>query len=274
MQDELGLEADVLVVGGGLAGTWAAAAAARAGAEVIVADKGFCGTSGVTAHAGPGHWWVAPDRREEAIERQLEKSRGLGDREWMERVLETTWESLPTLAGYYDFPTDDRGEVIYRALRGPEYLRAMRRLIEDLGVTVLDHSPALELLRHPDGAIAGARGVRRREGRDWNVRAGAVVLATGGCGFRTHALGAWSNTGDGLLMAAEVGAELSGMEFSAYFGPAPAHTNMTRSLSFMFARYTDERGEVITTSPATATMDLAQALARGPVYAQFDRMPP
>ncbi len=273
MQDELELETDVLIIGGGLAGTWAAAAAARAGAEVILADKGFCGTSGVTAHAGPGHWWVPPDGREAAIQRQLQKSRGLGDREWMERVLEVTWESLPALNGYYDFPTDDQGEVVYRALRGPEYLRAMRRLIEDLGVTVLDHTPALELLRHTDGAIAGARGVRRKEGRDWSIRAGAVVLATGGCGFRTHALGAWCNTGDGLLMAAEVGAELSGMEFWAYFGPAPARSNMTRSMSFAFARYTDERGDVVHTRPETAAVDLARALARGPVYAQFDRMP-
>jgi FAD binding domain len=176
------------------------------------------------------------------------------------------------LADYYDFPTDGRGEVVYRALRGPEYLRAMRRLIEDLGVTVLDHSPALELLQHADGAVAGARGVRRREHRDWTVRAGAVVLATGGCGFRAHAVGAASNTGDGLLMAAEVGAELSGMEFSAMFGPAPAHTNMTRSMSFTFANYTDASG-AIPVQLTTMAPDLAAALMRGPVYAQFDRMP-
>lgn len=276
MQDELRLHADVLVVGGSLAGTWAAAGAAKAGAAVILVDKGFCGTSGVAAHAGPGHWWVPPDReaRDAAIERQLDKSRGLGDAEWMERVLETTWETLPRLSGYYEFPRDDHGQVVYRALRGPEYLRALRRLIEDLGVTVLDHSPALELLQHRDGAIAGARGIRRQEGRDWIARVGAVVLATGGCGFRTHTLGAWCNTGDGLLMAAEVGAELSGMEFSAYFGPAPARSNMTRSMSFAFARYTDEAGEVIRTTPETLAVDLEPAMARGPVYAQFDRMPP
>jgi len=39
-------EADVLVIGGGLSGTWAAVAAAREGASVILADKGYCGTSG------------------------------------------------------------------------------------------------------------------------------------------------------------------------------------------------------------------------------------
>ena len=49
-QDEL--VADVVVVGGGPAGTWAALAAARAGADVVLVDKGYCGTSGPTASGG------------------------------------------------------------------------------------------------------------------------------------------------------------------------------------------------------------------------------
>lgn len=50
--------ADVLVLGGGPAGTWAAIAAARAGARVVLADKGYCGTSGATAPSGTGVWYV------------------------------------------------------------------------------------------------------------------------------------------------------------------------------------------------------------------------
>jgi hypothetical protein len=74
-------------------------------------------------------------------------------------------------------------------------------------------------------------------------------------------------------MAAEVGAELSGMEFSAMFGPAPAHTNMTHSMSFFLASYTDASGAPIPVDLTTVASDLAAALLRGPVYAQFDRMP-
>ena len=47
---------DVLVLGGGPAGTWAAISAAQRGASVILADKGFCGTSGATAPSGTGVW--------------------------------------------------------------------------------------------------------------------------------------------------------------------------------------------------------------------------
>ena len=54
-------DADVLVIGGGPAGTWAAISAAERGARVVLADKGFCGTSGATAAAGTGVWYVDPD---------------------------------------------------------------------------------------------------------------------------------------------------------------------------------------------------------------------
>ena len=57
-------DADVLVIGGGPAGTWAAISAAEQGARVVLADKGFCGTSGATAAAGTGVWYVDPERKE------------------------------------------------------------------------------------------------------------------------------------------------------------------------------------------------------------------
>lgn len=45
------LTADVLVIGGGMAGAWAAIGARRAGASVVLVEKGWLGTSGVTAMA-------------------------------------------------------------------------------------------------------------------------------------------------------------------------------------------------------------------------------
>jgi succinate dehydrogenase/fumarate reductase flavoprotein subunit len=272
----LEIEADVLVIGGGLAGCWAAVAAAREGASVVLAEKGYCGTSGVTATAGPGHWWVPPDpnARAEAIGRRYLASGGLADQRWMARILDTTWRSLPTLAGYYDFSVDDKGVTQYRGLRGPEYMRAMRRMTLDAGVRILDQSPAIELLLRPDGSAAGARGVRRQTGGLWNVRCGAVVLATGGCAFMSGLLGSGTNTGDGYLMAAEAGAELSGMEFSSYYTVSPVHSTMTRSMSYAFATYYDVAGrEIAINAQRDPTRTLAQALLAGPVFCRLHRMP-
>jgi len=270
------LTCDVLVIGGGLAGTWAAVAAAREGVRVILVDKGYCGTSGVTATAGPGHWWVppTPGAREAAIDKRLGTAYGLADARWMSRIIDTTWTSLPTLSGYYDFPQDEHGITQYRGLRGPEYLRGMRRLALDNGVTILDHHPALELLRDDQGTVAGARGWRRQAGGDWQVRAGAVVLASGGCAFLSRLLGSHTNTGDGYLMAAEAGAELSGMEFSSYYCIAAAGSSMTRSMVYSFGEYFDaaDRPLNIATGP-TFTESLAKALLNGPVYCRLSRVP-
>ncbi|BAP44918.1 oxidoreductase flavoprotein, asfA [Pseudomonas sp. StFLB209] len=273
---DLELQADVLIIGGGLAGTWAGVAAAREGARVVLVDKGYCGTSGVTATAGPGHWWVAPDAglRQAAIDKRLATAFGLADPHWMARAIDTTWTSLPGLQGYYHFPTDAQGVTHYRGLRGPEYMRGMRRLALDSGVTVLDHSPALELLRDAHGTLAGARGWRRQAGGHWQVQAPAVVLASGGCAFLSSLLGSHNNTGDGYLMGAEAGAELSGMEFSNYYCIAAAGSSMTRSMVYSFGQYYDAHDRELPISQGPGfTEQLARALLNGPVYCRLHRVP-
>src|ERR1700749_4962288 len=100
---EIAVTADVLVIGGGLAGTWAAVAAAREGAQVVLVEKGYCGTSGVTAASGPGHWWVAPQARREVVEARLRQGLGLAEAAWMHRIIDLTCNTLPTLSPYYRF---------------------------------------------------------------------------------------------------------------------------------------------------------------------------
>ncbi|MET4070781.1 succinate dehydrogenase/fumarate reductase flavoprotein subunit [Bradyrhizobium sp. S3.2.6] len=268
----------MLVVGGGMAGAWAATSAAQAGAKVVLADKGYCGTSGVTAAAGPGHWWVPPDpaaARDAAVANRIAAGLGLGEADWMYRILDQTWRTLPTLARYYKFGTDDEGRVNYRAVRGPEYMRALRQQVLSYGVTILDQSPVLELLARCDGSIGGARGQRRQDGsRAYRVEAGAVVLAAGGTSFLSHLLGSRTNTGDGYLIAAEAGAEMSGMEFTAAYTIAPAHSTMTRSMAYAFATYYDaDGGELDLPFGPDQTVRLARALQRGPVYCTLQRLP-
>jgi succinate dehydrogenase/fumarate reductase flavoprotein subunit len=277
--DALETTADVLIVGGGMAAAWAAVSAAREGADVVLADKGFVGTSGVTATGGPNHWWVPPDpaKRTAAIEECYARSFGLADRTWMARIIDATWRSLPELAGYYRFASDGRGGTYYSGLRGPEYMRALRRFALDHNVRILDHHPALELLLHSDGTVAGASGFARLARRPWTIRAGAVILATGGCGFRSGLIGSHGNSGDGYLMAAEAGAELSGMEFSNAFSISPAW-NSTRTLPYPSARFFDADGRELDVPPPlgngiTHLRGLASQLIAGPVYADLGDAP-
>ena len=269
------LAADVLVIGGGPSGTWAAWSAAASGASAVLVDKGYCGTTGCAAASGNGVWYVPPDQslREAAMASRETLGGFLSNRHWMARVLEQTYTNVNQLAEWgYPFPTDDEGKPYRRSLQGPEYMRLMRKQVKKAGVKILDHSPALELLIDQDGAVGGAKGINRRTGRRWAVRAQAVIIATGGCAFLSKALGCNVLTGDGYLMAAEAGAEMSGMEFSNAYGISPAFSSVTKTLFYNWATFTYEDGtEIPGAGSQRGRSVIAKTLLTQPVYAILDR---
>lgn len=270
--------ADVLVIGGGMAAAWAAIGAARAGARVVLVDKGYCGTSGVTANGGPGHWWVPPDasQRQHAVDRQVNRALGLGEPDWMHRILDLTWRHLPEISPWYRFGGDGSGGSYFAGVRGPEYMRALRSFALSLGTVILDHHPAIELIADSDGRVMGACGQELRRNAPWRIIAGATIMATGGCAFRSGLIGSYLNTGDGFLMAAEAGAELSGMEFSIAFSLSPAWAS-TRTLPYFAARYYDASGRELAIPAHNAGHAHLQALGRamleGDVYADLSDAP-
>ena len=187
--------ADVLVIGGGPAGAWAAVAAAEAGATVALVDKGYLGTSGATAPSNTGTWFVPPERRRAAVEQRQPRTGGLADPRWVERTLDTAWDKLHCLAGWgYPFPDDDQGRPYLANLRGPDYMHFMRRRVLGAGVTVLDHHPALELLAtarpsrgcryRPPAPPAVADPSRRRGAGDRRLRLRRAHAGSGGADRR------------------------------------------------------------------------------------------
>ncbi|AUT02101.1 succinate dehydrogenase/fumarate reductase flavoprotein subunit [Nostoc sp. CENA543] len=276
-EDELQLTADVLVIGGGPAAAWAAWAAATQGVKVIIADKGFLGTSGAAAASGNGIMAPSPENWEKVVSERYRIGKNLANLRWIERVIEKTWLSLPLVENWgYRFPKEN-GESVRQSYYGPEYMRVMRKNLLRVGVEILDQSPVLELLLAEDGSVAGARGVQRQNHRTYTVRAGAVVMANGGCAFLSKALGCNTNTGDGMLMAVEAGGELSSMEASNHYAISTGfNATVTRGVPFGWASYSDEAGNDLggyingRRDPAF----LPNALLKGSVYARLDRATP
>lgn len=273
----ISLSADVLIIGGGPAGTWAALSAANEGASVVLADKGYCGSSGATAPSGTGVWYIQPDAeaRLEAKMSRYELGGHLAENAWMNRVLDKAYERMHNLVELgYPFPFDGSGKTVVRGLQGPEYMKLMRKLVLKAGVKILDHSPALELLADEHG-VGGARGVRTQTGEIWEARAGAVVIATGGCAFLSKALGCNVLTGDGYLMAAEAGAEMSGMEFSNAYAISPTFASVTKTAYYRYASFYYEDGSIVEGAGSQRGRSvIARNLLQGrQVFARLDQAP-
>jgi succinate dehydrogenase/fumarate reductase flavoprotein subunit len=269
------LAADVLVIGGGPAGCWAAWNAHASGATVILIDKGYVGTSGATAAGNTTIIYAKRGTSERAatVSQRVKLGQGFSESERIERVLDRTFENLDLLANWgYPFPSYEDGRPYRGMLRGPDYLRFMRQKLIKARVKIIDHCPAEQLLIS-DGTAAGALARHRRTGKAVEIRAGAVVIATGGCAFLSGALGTNNLTGDGYLIAAEAGATLSGMEFSSQYGISPAYSSVTKGVVYFWSTFTDEQGNILGATGDRQSV-VANELINGPVYAILDKAPP
>lgn len=271
--NQIKLTADVLVIGGGPAGAWAAWSAASHGAKTILVDKGYLGTSGATAPGGTNLLYLPPDpeQRDKAVQQRWKESGYLAEPAWIHRVLDQVYYNLALVEQWgYPFPRDEQGMPMRGHLQGPEYMKLMRRAVSRAGVQILDQSPALELLVDEHG-VGGARGIARQDNAEWEVRANAVVIATGGCAFLSKGLGCNVLTGDGLLMAAELGVQLSGMEFTRHYAPSAAFGTVTRGRLLGWASYYDEDGNELDGDVVRSGDFLASLLRKGPVYAMMNK---
>jgi succinate dehydrogenase/fumarate reductase flavoprotein subunit len=99
-----------------------------------------------------------------------------------------------------------------------------------------------------------------------------VIMASGGCAFLSGGLGCNVLTGDGYLMAAELGAEFAGMEFSNAYAISPAFSSVTKTRFYNWATFTYEDGSPI---PGAGSHNGRSAIARTlltqPVYCQIDK---
>jgi len=221
-------ETDVLIIGGGGAGTSAAILAAERGAKVILATKlrhGDANTmmaeGGIQAASkghkdspyyhyldvmGGGHFTNVPELVETLVNKAPDAIR------WLEHQgVNFTKKADGTLETIHGGGTS-RKRMHYAAdITGAEIMRTIRDEARNHGdkITVLEFSPAVELVLNEHGACAGAVLYNMETEEYFLVKAKAVVMATGGCG-RLHIQGFMTTnhygaTADGIVLGYRAG---------------------------------------------------------------------
>ncbi len=204
---ERSYDIDVLIIGGGIAGAWAAIAAARCGAKVIILEKAATERSGAGG-AGVDHWQWAADNPGSAVSPEelasaLVANHG-GYRSGISTYIQcaSAYETLAEMEamGGKIRDTDDEfkgaefrdeaTKLLYAydytnrfVLRvwGHDYKPLLREELRRLGVRVFDRVAVTSLLTEGGRAgarVIGATAAHSRSGAFITVRAKAVVLAT------------------------------------------------------------------------------------------------
>jgi succinate dehydrogenase/fumarate reductase flavoprotein subunit len=225
------IETDVLVVGGGLAGVFAAVKAKEQGADVTLVDKGYVSRTGQTpfAHCTAVYSSESEYTFEEWMAHYAKSGEYLNNREWTETVLKDSYDRYMDMVSWgIDFKKDNDGKHIKESIPGvpsgaPIWLghgtidfnwgNPLRRQLMKSEVNLVEGVMITQLLKQGD-EICGAIGFSVKEGTIHIIKAKAVILCAGSGGFKPY--GGWpiSNlTADGHVMAYKVGAEITGKEF-------------------------------------------------------------
>jgi succinate dehydrogenase / fumarate reductase, flavoprotein subunit len=236
--DAMNIETDVLVVGSGAAGMYAAIEAARGGAGVILVDRSLIGRSGATVMAqmtvAAALGEEVPDDPRHHYDDTIAAGRGLCD-EQLARLLS---EDAPACIRELDrwgvgwarkgshitattAPGHDRPRCVYVDFinTGPAVSKTLRTMIarETKSIRKAGDLCIVDLIVG-NGECAGAVAYHLSSGALVVIAAKATVLATGGLTRLFARNSASANMGgDGYALALRAGATLIDMEFVQFF---------------------------------------------------------
>ena len=233
------LDCDVLIVGAGGAGMYAAIAAARAGARrVLLVDKSLVGRGGATVMAqmtvAAALGEECPDDWAAHLADTIAAGRGLCDeglaallcREAPARIREMAewrvgWARRPDgRIAQVTAPGHSRPRCCYVDFlnTGPAVAATLRRQVTRIEAVRRASNLNVTDIVTADGEAIGAVAIDTASGEAVTIAAGAVIIAAGGLTriFRRNSASA-NMGGDGYALALAAGAELVDMEFVQFF---------------------------------------------------------
>ena len=286
-------ETDVLIIGGGGAGTSAAIEAHEAGADVMIVTKLRMGDAntmmaegGIQAADKPndspaihyvdafggGHFAAKPELLAKLVCDAPEAISWLSD-----LGVEFDKEADGTMITTHGGGTSRKRMHAAKDYSGAEIMRTLRDEVLNRGINVVDFTAAIELILDENGAAAGAVLMNMETKELLVAKAKTVVIATGGAG-RMHYQGFptsnhYGATADGLVLGYRAGAKLLYAETLQYHPTGAAYpaqifgalvTEKVRSLG---AKLVNKNGEVfmhpLETRDVTAASVIRECSERG-----------
>jgi succinate dehydrogenase/fumarate reductase flavoprotein subunit len=196
-------ETDILVIGGGMAGLFAAVKGHDAGSKVHMVVKGQIGTSGQTPFA-KGIFSFDPKTASMKLDEYLDKIEAsalkTNNRVFTKQTTENSLDRVNDLKewGFFDSP------LCHDAFMNP---------INERKISYTERVMITHLIKE-DGRIAGAAGFSIDDEVIHVFKAKSVILCTGAGGFKPNGFPICDLTHDGSVMAYKIGAKVTGKEWN------------------------------------------------------------
>jgi succinate dehydrogenase / fumarate reductase, flavoprotein subunit len=225
-------EHDVLIIGAGGAGMRAAVEASEKGLSVGIVTKSLLGKAHtVMAEGGMAAAIANVDSDDSWRQHFIDTMKGgkfinnwrmaeIHAKESPDRVYELEqWGALFNRTPDGKISQRPFGAHTYRRLAhvgdrtGLELIRTMQEKVLATDAKVYMETTVTKLLQDASGRVVGALAYTRESGKFIHFKAKATVMATGGWGriFKVTS-NSWEGTGDGAILAYDVGAEMVDME--------------------------------------------------------------
>ncbi len=205
--------ADIVIIGTGFAGIFAAVEAHKAGKSVVMVDKGAVGWSGLSPWASDSRPYdvelYGPEGSEGWEEWVLNTSKNteyVNDRKWLDIFMKESMNIFFQLRamGTHDCRPFERSKV-------------WGKLLQDMNIPVIERTMVTSFLKDAKGAVKGCLGFTfddsEHEPKAVVFKGKAVIMCTGAGAYKSPGFPNWGLTFDGDAMAYDVGAMITGKEY-------------------------------------------------------------
>ncbi|UMB59653.1 FAD-binding protein [Lutibacter sp. A80] len=197
------IKTDVLVIGSGMAGLFAAVKAHDAGAKVIMVSKGRLGASGQTPFA-KGIFAFDPEKEnlslDEFVAKVSRSALGTNNNAYTKQMAQHSLTRVNELKewGFFDSSL---------------YNKSFSKPIEERNIPVQERITITHLIKE-NAKVVGAAGFSIDTQKIVFYEAKSVILCTGAGGFKPNGFPICDLTHDGTIMAYNIGAKVTGKEWN------------------------------------------------------------